>query len=161
MKEQQQNIIRALFLLLVFSLNTIVGFACSIGIDMGYNSMHHQYNSSNSPSKCHTQKSDQKHAHGNSEKHSHKHQRTDGSTSNTQNDCCANDVTKFIQLDKTIVKTNFNFQAPSYLVVVTRAFIQPLVNETNLANGYRLQFVRRSCSIYNTDIRITIQSFLI
>ena len=31
----------AAFLLLVFSLNTIAGFACSVGIDLGYNSKHH------------------------------------------------------------------------------------------------------------------------
>ena len=161
MKELQKNIIGALFLLLIFSLNTVVGFACSIGIDMGYNSMHHQHNSSDSPSKCPSNKSDQKHADGTSENRCHKLQPIGKPANNTQKDCCANDVTRFIQLDKTIVKTNLNFQPPAFLVVFASAFIQPLLNETNFANSYRLQFVRRSCSIYDTDIRIVIQSFQI
>jgi hypothetical protein len=31
----------ASFLLTIFSVNTVVGFACSVGIDMGFNSKHH------------------------------------------------------------------------------------------------------------------------
>ena len=160
MNEQRKNIIRALFLLLVFSLNTIVGFACSIGIDMGYNSTHHQQNSSDSPSKCHSDKSDQKYAHGTYQKHNHYHKNT-GTGGDIPGDCCANDVTKFIQLDKSIVKNNLNLQTPILLVAFTSAFIQPLLIETNFANNIRLQLVRRSCSIYDTDIRIAIQSFQI
>ena len=34
---------KALFLLATFSLNTVVGFACSLGIDMGFNSGHHHH----------------------------------------------------------------------------------------------------------------------
>ena len=33
--------IKAAFLLIVFVTNTIVGFACSMGLDMGFNSKHH------------------------------------------------------------------------------------------------------------------------
>ena len=32
---------KAAFLITVFSLNTIIGFACAIGIDMGFNATHH------------------------------------------------------------------------------------------------------------------------
>lgn len=32
---------KALFLLVTFSMNTVVGFACSMGVDMGFNSHHH------------------------------------------------------------------------------------------------------------------------
>ena len=158
MKEQRINITRALFLLLVFSLNTIVGFACSIGIDMGYNSSHHQPGSCESHPKTHSHKSDQKHSREISPGHQHKHAGEEG---DTPYDCCANDVTRFIQLDKAIVKNNLNLQAPIFCVAFTSSFIQPSLNEPTLANSQRSQFVRRSCSIYDTDIRIAIQSFQI
>jgi hypothetical protein len=163
MKEQRKNIIRALFLLVVFSINTIVGFACSIGIDMGYNAKHHQHGSSNSPSKTHSHKSGHKHSHGAAHNHSDQHNHSDANatTNNTKDDCCANDVTKFIQLDKSVVKTNLNLQVPTFLVALTSLFIQPSLNEDNFANSSRLLPVRRSCSIYDTDIRIAIQSFQI
>ncbi len=41
MKKNKSIQFKAAFLLIVFSLNTIVGFACSLGLDMGYNSTHH------------------------------------------------------------------------------------------------------------------------
>ena len=160
MKEQRKNITRALFLLLVFSLNTIVGFACSIGIDMGYNSSHHQQGPSHSSEKSHSHKSGHKHSHEASNKKDHQHKHA-GEEGDTPYDCCANDVTRFIQLDKAIVKNNLNLQAPIFCVAFTSSFIQPSLNEPTLANSQRSQFVRRSCSIYDTDIRIAIQSFQI
>ncbi len=33
--------IKAAFLIGVFSLNTVIGFACAIGIDIGFNTAHH------------------------------------------------------------------------------------------------------------------------
>src|SRR5882757_4460955 len=33
--------LKAAFLLVVFALNTVVGFACSMGVNMGFNSHHH------------------------------------------------------------------------------------------------------------------------
>ena len=164
MKAQRADMIRALFLLAVFSLNTVVGFACSIGIDMGYNSSHHQHgSSSHSSEKSHSHKSGHKHSHQPAHNHSdqHKHTTASGTAKNTQDDCCANDVTKFIQLDKSVVKTNLNLQVPTFLVVFTSIFIQPSLNENNLVNTFGLLPVRRSCSIYDTDIRIAIQSFQI
>lgn len=162
MKQQWKNKIKAIILILVFSLNTVVGFACSIGIDMGYNAKHHQHGSANSDTKTHSPKSGHKHSNEASHnKDQHKHTKADGAARNTQDDCCANDVTKFIQLDKSIVKTNLDLQMPTFLVALTSIFIQPSLNEDNLANRSRLLPLRRSCSIYDTDIRIAIQSFQI
>ena len=162
MKQQWKNKIKAFVLLLVFSLNTIVGFACSIGIDMGYNSSHHN-RSSHPTEKAHAHKSGHQHFQGASDNLSdqHKHTNANGTAKNTQDDCCANDVTKFIQLDKAVVKTNLDLQVPTFLVALTSIFIQPSLNEDNLANSSRLLPLRRSCSIYDTNIRIAIQSFQI
>ena len=163
MKRQLKNKIRAFVLLTVFSLNTLAGFACSIGIDMGYNSSHHQHGSSHSPEKAASHKSGHKHSHGAGHNHGYQHNHTKGSgtAKNTQDDCCANDVTKFLQVDKSVVKTNLSLPTPTFLDVFTSIFIQPSLNENNLQNSSGLLLVRRSCSIYDTDIRIAIQSFQI
>ena len=163
MKQQWKNKIKAFILLLVFSLNTVVGFACSIGIDMGYNSSHHQHGSSHSPEKGHSHKSGHKHSHGAAHNHGdqHKHTTASGTSKNTKDDCCANDVTKFIQLDKSVVNTYLDLQVPIFLVALTSIFFQHSLNYNNLANSSGLLPLRRSCSIYDTDIRIAIQSFQI
>ena len=36
--------LKAALLLLVFGLNTIIGFACAVGVDMGFNTSHHHNN---------------------------------------------------------------------------------------------------------------------
>ena len=91
MKEQRKNIIRALFLLVVFSMNTLAGFACSICIDMGYNANHHA-GSSHTHKKAHSDHSSDNihHKHGTTKEKSNHH------------DCCSDEITKFIQLDKSL-----------------------------------------------------------
>ena len=42
MKRNKTIKFRAAFLLLVFGLNTVVGFACALGLDMGFNNSHQQ-----------------------------------------------------------------------------------------------------------------------
>lgn len=42
MKKSKSIQLKAAFLLTVFALNTVVGFACSLGVDMGFNSGHHE-----------------------------------------------------------------------------------------------------------------------
>jgi hypothetical protein len=41
MKNGKSIQLKAAFLVIVFSLNTIIGFACAVGMDMGFNSKHH------------------------------------------------------------------------------------------------------------------------
>ena len=52
--------LKAALLLVVFGLNTLVGFACAIGIDMRFNTTHH-----------HNEEATEVHVHGNGEKHEH------------------------------------------------------------------------------------------
>lgn len=49
------------FLVLIFTLNTIVGFACSLGVNMGFNVTHHHAE----------ENKDSKHNHTNGNKHHH------------------------------------------------------------------------------------------
>ena len=56
---------KALFLLVSFSLNSVVGFACSLGIDMGFNSghHHHEHNDEEQPKESHTHENGHGHSH--------------------------------------------------------------------------------------------------
>jgi len=161
--QQWKNKIKAFLLLLVFSLNTVVGFACSIGINMGYNSSHHRHSFSGPAEKAHSHNLGHKHSSGASHTrdHQHKHTKEDGAAKNTQDDCCANDVTKFIRLDKSVVKTNLDLQMPTFSVALTSKFFQPWLNENNFSHSSVVLPFRRSCSLHDTDIRTAIQSFQI
>jgi len=54
--------LKAAFLLVVFATNTIVGFACSLGLDMGYNSSHHEEDAT-TEAVVHIHKDGKKHIH--------------------------------------------------------------------------------------------------
>jgi hypothetical protein len=65
--------LKAGFLLAVFALNTVVGFACSMGMDMGFSSKHHQDDESKDPT-VHIQQDGKRHIHDgkNTEKSHHR-----------------------------------------------------------------------------------------
>lgn len=69
--------LKAAFLLVVFATNTIVGFACSLGLDMGYNSAHHEEDAT-TEAVVHIHKDGKKHIHyekkkSNNNDNSHQH----------------------------------------------------------------------------------------
>ena len=83
MKRNRSIQLKAAFLLLVFGLNTVVGFACSLGLDMGFNIPHHKEEVSASPIHIHKagkhehQKETAKtsiHVHADGKKHVHQTQ---------------------------------------------------------------------------------------
>jgi hypothetical protein len=155
MSRQTKNKARGFFLLLVFSLNTVAGFACSLGVDMGYNKTHHAVEASHSHQKAAS--------HTHSAQHSHKHSPAKPSTtiSGTQDndDCCANDITDFIKLDKSIVASQL-VQSPVYLMAFVSQFLLPLTEEP--LSAIFPHWLPRSWSLADdTDLRIVIQSFQI
>jgi hypothetical protein len=152
MLRQQKNRIKALLLLVVFSINSLAGFACSIGVNMGYNIDHHHKHAKSHIHKNHTLLHN----------HTHKHVNT-GVVFNgiTKDDCCSNTVTKFNLLDKSVTDNSFQRQVPFISIVYLSAFFIKIDNPGihNVKSWF--QFVRRSCSLDDTDIRIAIQSFQI
>lgn len=143
----------AFFLLLVFSFSSIAGFACSIGIDMGYNKKHHEH----SEAALH-------HALQNFSGGHHQHKaafQASLTASGRSEDCCTNDVTAFAKLDKSVADNHLTLQPPIFLFAFTTAFLLQNEDETGGAVNSRFQFVRRSSFLNNTDIRIAIQSFQI
>lgn len=154
MTHQRKNKIKASFLLVVFSLNTVAGFACSVGVDLGYNTNH------NGHSKKH------EHGHGQNLKktgasHSHK---SNGafSVENPKGYCCSNYVSKFTLLDKSVATTIYHLQDPPvFFKTFTSTFDSQAQNEPGVSSNSGFQVVRRSCFLNNMDIRVAIQSFRI
>jgi len=160
MSTQQNNSIKALFLLVVFSMNTLAGFACSIGVDMGYNNHHHDQEYSNKHDQEHSHKHKHEVAHHN-HRHPQVHLSPASSFKNIDNDdCCSNAVTKLNLSDKSIVHY-IQVQPSLFPITYLPAFTVTIENPGGINVNSLFQFVRRSCSLDDTDIRIAIQSFQI
>ncbi|MEO5991649.1 MAG: hypothetical protein ABIP68_08440 [Ferruginibacter sp.] len=102
--------LKAAFLLIVFSLNTVIGFACAIGIDMGYNSKGH-HDEYETKEAVHVHDNGMEHIHHEQEENhftSHHHDEVNNldNVSNESDNCCNDQVTKFEQLDKAIPKSS-------------------------------------------------------
>ena len=125
--------LKALFLLMVFALNTIVGFACATGVDMGFNHKHHHEETVGS----------------------HHHDEKDDA--DKDGGCCNGPVIKLQQLDKNINQTaKINIDAP--LLLSLHALLgNDIFNTTPLISKYIVPLYYPP----PPDIRIAIQSFLI
>ena len=163
MINQQKNKIKALFLLSAFSLNTVVGFACSVGVDMGFNSKHHDEQESTEPV-VHIHAEGKKHIHyEKKEKHnhgkSHRHEKADDQKSKKSADNCCNDqVLKFEQLDKSI-PYSLHIVHPIFLISSFDVF-----NDTDLSDPGIVKNIKQFVRSYHppiSNIRIEIQSFQI
>jgi hypothetical protein len=142
--------LKALFLLVVFSMNSLLGFACSIGLDLGYNRGHH----AQAPVKA-SQKNEAQHdceagAAGSSE---------NNTSPVNSHDCCKDGVLKLNLSDKT-VSAAIKMDAPSQtaLTIVTLYLLQPWSISDIVSNHY---YVRSDHPPISKDIRISIQSFQI
>ena len=144
---------KALLLLVVFSLNTLVSFACSLG--GVFHSLHH----SSSVSSSHKQ---HKHHHGGDEKpqpHEHKdnhHSKSDAH----KDDCCSNSVLQIEKIEKSVSRS---IEAPnavfltSFLTYFTSLFsLFPAEEKT-----FFPYYIRWRLTSTIQDLRIVIQSFQI
>ena len=166
---------KAAFLLFVFSLSTIVGFACSVGLNTTLNADHHKEPAG------HQQKS---HEHGKSHEHAasadhhqnpvrhhedpanHHQDQTDhhkevsNPTENTEDNCCKDEVAKFEKSDKRTPQSfNYNLQPP----FITLVFNIPFTLDARALHIFlpsNKYFVRNHHPPI-ADTRIAIQSFLI
>src|SRR5665647_845759 len=109
--------IKALFLLLVFAFNTAVGFACAMGVDMGFNTTHHH--DDEKEVSVHVHADGNKHHHDNDKASSdviktdadyekdHHHGEAEEQYQNKKDgsqkdDCCNDKVVKITQTDKAV-----------------------------------------------------------
>ncbi len=141
---------KAVFLMIVFSLNTVIGFACAVGLDMGFNSHHHGEDESIVAKTSNHHKL--KH-------HTNEEENTLHKTPNRKDDCCNGSVLKFNQLDKSV---------PGFVNIVNPIFVTALISafyniDFSLYIGKRTsnKYIARSHHPPIPDIRIAIQSFQI
>ena len=164
MKSSKTIKYKALFLLVSFSLNSVVGFACSLGIDMGFNSHHHSHESG----KRHEHSDTDHHEHDGTNSHeqgakSHHHSDTDNNTvsftSPSEDNCCKDFVVGFQSMDKLLAKQNNAQQKISDI----SPFIVIFIIEVNSTKGFaiHLRVPPREVDYSPPDIRVFIQSFLI
>lgn len=169
MKPQRAIQYKALFLLATFSLNTVVGFACSMGVDMGFNSKHHSHNSSKEHDHA---DADNHHEHDGNNSHSHHHggvashhhsdndTNTASFTSQNEENCCKDYVVGFNSLDKQIAKQSSTQLKITYL---SPFILSAFITEANNVKGYvqHLKIPPREIDYSPPDIRVFIKSFLI
>jgi hypothetical protein len=151
MKQNFSIQLKAALLILVFGFNTVVGFACAIGINMGFNKTHH-----------HDEEATEINEHADGVKHhhdevaEHKHSNKD-----EKDDCCHNKVVTISQADKAL---------PQIAKLLNPVFFSAFINVYNIigisypspsqVNTSTKYFVRGHHPPI-PDIRIAIQSFQI
>ena len=166
---------KAAFLLFVFSLSTIVGFACSVGLNTTLNADHHKDPAG------HQQKS---HEHGKSHGHdasadhhqkppsNHEHPADDhpGQTDhhkqvenlqqNPEDNCCKDEVAKFEKSDKRTPQTVNQNLKPPFVTLAFHSLFPANVQAFHIHLASNKHLVRNHHPPI-ADTRIAIQSFLI
>jgi hypothetical protein len=146
--------LKATLLLIVFSMNTVIGFACSMGIDMGFNTTHH-HDEEATATTVHVH-ADGKKQHHQDEANRHHH---DSKENSEKGGCCNDGVMKFQNLDKILApNANTFINAPVFVAILNSflgidMFRQPQVSHQ--------KFIAQFSHPPPTDIRILIQSFQI
>lgn len=173
MKRNLSIKLKAVFLLIVFSLSTLVSFACAAGLDMGYNKNHHK--NQNDPSSSDPSKNSHKHLskvpHNHSSADTQKtndykdeiaHHGKEGASSkeSAPDDCCKDEAEKFEKCDKLSQKA-FNYNLQAFFIAL---FINPVFNAdaiTASLHNPNSRYLIRNHHPPIADTRTAIQSFLI
>lgn len=160
---------KAAFLTFVFLLNTIVGFACAVGTDMGFNREHHQ-DQKMVQSSGYTHKGNEAHDHAShkhdtghkNKQHEHKQAAADHhAPKKSKDNCCKDQVEKLTKADK-LHQSSFDYSLLSLPSFILPVAVQNFGGTSGivLANVSNSNFVRH-CRPPIPDVRIAIQSFQI
>lgn len=145
--------------MIVFSLNTIIGFSCAVGMDMGFNSTHH-HDEESTETPVHIHANGKSHNHHNEVTKPHEEASKDHHHSNEGKDNCCNDqVVKLSQLDKSVPGSSSTIN-PIFFI----AFLSLFYNSDILFHSLEppgIKYYVRSHHPPIPDIRIAIQSFQI
>jgi len=157
--------VKAIFLLIVFSLNTVIGFACSVGLDMGFNAKHHHHHG-----KSHHHHGKPHHHHGKAHHHHHSaHSHTakpsaagevNKSRATETGNCCNDDATRLSQSDKVPVNVIYSgIEVPVALIALHFLYLSSHLSSFN-SEITKIQEVRPYV-LNSRGIRVSIQSFQI
>ena len=142
---------KAILLLIIFSLNTVVSFACSFG--GMFHEFHHK--SSSTTEAKHSQHDGHKHDHSKSSEH----KQNSDNPGDSKDNCCSLSVVEMQKLDKSISRS---IEAPnlifitSFVAAYPECFSLPEFQQTIYPD-----FVRWRPPATIQDLRIIIQSFQI
>lgn len=140
--------LKAAFLLIIFSLNMFVGFACAVGVDMGFNTTHH-----------HEEEATEVHVHADGKKHHHEKAEDKHSHKGGNDDCCNDKVIKLSQVDKAVPQTA-KLLSPVFFTAFVVTYYNINISYPSQLNTSNKYFVRGHHPPI-PDIRIAIQSFQI
>ena len=139
--------LKAIFLLIVFSLNTVIGFACSVGVNMGFSGKSHHH---------HGKSHHHHHAHADS----HKAKSINKSGATKAENCCSDDATRLSQSDKVLVNVIYSgIEVPVTLIALHFLYISSHLSSFN-SEITKIQEVRPYV-LNSRGIRVSIQSFQI
>ncbi len=151
MKRNNSIQLKAVLLLTVFGFNTVVGFACAIGLDMSFNSTYH-----------HSVETAAVHVHKDGKKHDHKkptHHHEANKQKEKKEGCCNDSVIKFSLTDKA---------APQSIVIISPVFFTAIIATYHAIEiVYHSQITGSSKYFARNyhppipDIRVAIRSFQI
>jgi hypothetical protein len=150
--------LKAAFLLIVFSLNTIIGFACAVGMNMGFNSNHHQEGVTDIP--MHVHADGKQHQYHNEVKNHHEEasSRLQKET-NDEDNCCHDKVMQIAQQDKAIAPP-ICITNPTFFTAFISSFYDIEILLSTGADSHIKYFVQGHHPPI-PDIRIAIQSLQI
>jgi len=149
MKKGIYTQIKSAFLLVVFGLNTAVSFACSVGMDMGFNASHHR-----------NEEATEVHVHADGKKHHHEKAGHTHSSSQDKDNCCNESVIKLSQYDKFSPKSNIIINPLFFTVFITTYYsVIDISHPSQVTTS--IKYFTRSYHPPISDIRIAIQSFQI
>jgi len=127
--------LKAAFLLIVFAMNTVVGLACAVGVDMSFNTKHHDVEKIIKTS-IHVHLDGHKHEHNNvanKAKHEHgkvanKHKHEHGNEANKhkheekkapeKDGCCTDEVVKLQNSEKTLAAKTV-IDIPAFVAILS------------------------------------------
>jgi ABC-type nickel/cobalt efflux system permease component RcnA len=149
--------LKAVFLLIVFSLNTIIGFACAVGLDMGFNSHHHEEEVTDMP--VHVHADGKKHQHYNEASNHHDENIKDHHRTNDKDNCCNDHVTKIAQQDKAIAPSISIINPIFFAALISSFYNIEILLSSGVDSHIKYSVQRHHPPI--PDIRVAIQSFQI
>ena len=151
MKPNRAIQLKAIFLLVVFSLNTIVGFACAVGLNMGFNKKHHHHET--------VSLSTVSHHHEKGTAHHHIHEKLIKSKTTKDDDCCTDKATQLSGSDKLLAQTiNSGIETPVALIPL---YFLYSTNFSSFTQDTKKIQVVRPYILNSRGIRVSIQSFQI
>ncbi len=134
-------------------MNSLVGFACAIGVDMGFNTHHHAEEATAAAV----------HVHADGKKHHHHkeagNQHHDKKNASKKDDCCTDKVVKISLTDKAVLHSNIIINSIFFTTSIASYYSIDIsyASQVSTANKY---FVRGHHPPI-PDIRIAIRSFQI